>query len=132
MEFRSNERKPLTLHVVISYPGLGLVCGRTRDISLGGMFVETGQVILPRNQQVGLCFHLPMAGEDLLCVADARVVHNGQRGVGLGFRQMEKRTQEALREVLGLPAQRGAIHATAPARRPTRSPGELWEVLGGL
>ena len=121
MEFRSNERKPLALHVVISYPGLGLVCGRTRDVSLGGMFVQTGQVILPRNQQVGLCFHLPISGEDLLCVADARVVHNGVHGVGLGFRHMETRTHDALREVLGWPAVGFPVDADAPARPVARA-----------
>lgn len=135
MEFRSNERKPLALHVVISYPGLGLVCGRTRDVSLGGMFVETGQVILPRNQQVGLCFHLSMSGDDLLCVADARVVHNGTYGVGLGFRQMEKRIYEALRELLGRPAAEVPIDTARPGRQKTGvsiASGESWKAVGGL
>ena len=134
MEFRSNERKPLALHVVISYPGLGLVCGRTRDVSLGGMFVETGQVILPRNQQVGLCFHLSVSGDDLLCVADARVVHNGLHGVGLGFRHMEKRSHEALREVLGWPTAAVPINTGHAVRRPGRAGApspEAWEAGGG-
>jgi len=97
------------------------------------MFVETGQVILPRNQQVGLCFHLAVCGEDVLCVADARVVHNGSRGVGLGFRQMEQRTQEALRDVLGRPAADVSVNAAISGRRPARAggaSGESWEAAG--
>jgi len=134
VEFRSNERKPLALHVVISYPGLGLVCGRTRDVSLGGMFVETGQIILSRNQQVGLCFHVPVSGEDVLCVADARVAHTGMNGVGLSFRHTEKRTQSALREVMGWPTAGVSRHPKQSARKsqpPSADAPESWDAMGG-
>jgi hypothetical protein len=99
------------------------------------MFVETGQVILPRNHEVGLCFHVPVSGEDVLCVADARVVHTGARGVGLGFRHIDKRALNALRDVMGWSSGGDVVEVKGPGARPLPRDAievDSWESVGGV
>lgn len=42
MEQRWTERIPMAVDVMVIYPSLGLVRGKSKDIGLDGMFVETG------------------------------------------------------------------------------------------
>ena len=103
MNSRSSVRRRLALRVVLGYPKLGMLSGSTRDLSRGGMFVETGRVTLPRNERVRVYLYLPGPEEERFCVADARVVHSRRDGVGLAFEQLDEVTRSALSELVALP-----------------------------
>ncbi len=68
MNSRSSVRRRLALRVVLGYPKLGMLSGSTRDLSRGGMFVETGRVTLPRNERVRVYLYLPGPEEERFCV----------------------------------------------------------------
>ena len=83
MEHRCASRKLITLDVVVTYQALGLVQGRTMNISLGGMFIDTGCVDLPVNALMKASFYLTENGMHKSCSTDAMVMHSapGQAGV---------------------------------------------------
>ena len=93
----------MSLRVVLGYPKLGMLSGNTRDLSLGGLFVDTGRVTVPRDQMVRVYLHLPGPGTEHFCVADARVVHGRSGGVGLAFQQLDHQTRSALSELMAVP-----------------------------
>ena len=104
VDSRSSVRRRLALRVVLGYPKLGMLSGSTRDLSRGGMFVETGRVTVPRDEKVRVYLNLPGPEEERFCVADARVVHSRSGGVGLAFEQLDDVTRSALNELTRVPA----------------------------
>ncbi len=100
MEHRCSSRKPLMLDVVIGYNAIGLVQGRTRDVGLGGMFVETGCVELPVNAVVQASFILEKNGRKAACQAKALVVHNQSLGAGLMFNDLNDDLYSTLHDIL--------------------------------
>ncbi|HKK13083.1 MAG TPA: PilZ domain-containing protein [Gammaproteobacteria bacterium] len=100
IEHRWSERKPINMEVEIFYTPMGMVPGRTRDVSLEGMFVETGGVHLPRHARLEVTFRT--AGHQGPCEhrVPAYVVHGNERGVGLMLDHIEPRGFRALRYVL--------------------------------
>jgi hypothetical protein len=91
MEHRYAERRPLALDVVLSYRALGFVQGRTRDVSIGGMFVETGCIQLPVNAVVQASLVLsPENGVTSNFSTEAMVVHSKTDGSGLMFNDLDQ------------------------------------------
>lgn len=103
MDSRSSVRRRLELRVVLGYPKLGMLGGKTRDIGPGGMFVDTGRVTLPRDGQVRVYLYVPGPEVERFCVADARVVHSRSGGVGLAFQQLDDGTRSALNALVSVP-----------------------------
>jgi hypothetical protein len=85
MEQRWSLRKPVTFEVQVSHKCHPLIRGRSRNISLEGLFIETGIVILP----VGACIDVEFAlmiGEAWEQVRiPAVVVHRAGHGCGIVF-----------------------------------------------
>lgn len=101
MEHRCAERKPLELDVVLSYRALGFVQGRTRDVSLGGVFVETGCIQLPVNAVVQASFMLtPDSGAVRSCSTEAMVVHGNENGSGLMFNDLDDDFSGLLKQLM--------------------------------
>ncbi len=100
MEHRYAPRKPVALDVVITYQALGLVHGRTMNIGLGGMYIETGRVELPVNALIKTAFFLDEDGLRKPCSADAMVVHSCTYGAGLMFNDLDDELHVALRRLL--------------------------------
>ena len=100
MDSRSSMRRRLALRVVLGYPKLGMVSGCTRDLGLGGLFVDTGRVTLPRDAVVRVYLHLPGPEAEHFCVADARVVHSRGGGAGLAFHRLDDASRSALNEMM--------------------------------
>ncbi|USF86346.1 PilZ domain-containing protein [Candidatus Endoriftia persephone] len=100
MEHRCNQRKPMSINVVLNYRNLGLVTGRTRNLSLGGMFIDIGVIKLSRNAVVELSFPVACGSGTQQCKAKALVVHHGSDGVGLMFCEMDSKVRQMLRMVL--------------------------------
>ncbi len=99
MEHRWSPRKPLTVDVVIHYPPLGLVRARSHDISLDGMLVDTGRILLPPGEQVELCFR-PDENPGPYLHVDAEVIHTSPKGTGVLFRDYGPEVLLALKSLL--------------------------------
>lgn len=99
-DLRQDSRFELRLDVMLHYRPLGLLRARTRNVSLEGMFVEMGQIMLPKNVDVEITFSLPGTGRLQPHQLHARVVHSGRDGAGLAFLNYNLSTLRALRGVL--------------------------------
>ncbi len=99
MEHRWSLRKPYQRPVLLSSPQHGLVSVRSRDISLGGMYVETGALTLPLNTLVSVEFSL----DDSLLrefQLPALVVRRTANGAGLMFTEAAEEVVTALHRAL--------------------------------
>ena len=90
----------MSVDVVVNYRSLGLVKGRTRDIGLGGMFVETGRVNLPVNAMLDVSVLIEGAHGMSPFRTGAIVVHSAEGGVGLMFTDVPLKLKETLHEML--------------------------------
>lgn len=101
MEHRWSERKPIEMDVALYYAPVGTIAGKTRDVSLEGMYVQVPGVELPVHAELEVSFtthngggaprehHLP-----------AYVVHGNDSGVGLMLRHVDYGDFYALRYML--------------------------------
>lgn len=86
MEHRLSLRMPLTMNVAIYYNGLGLLQGRSLDVSRHGMFVATGPMILPLHAIVDIAFPLESGKySEPPQRTPAMVVRLTNEGIGLMF-----------------------------------------------
>lgn len=91
MEHRCATRRPFACDVVLSYRALGFVQGRARDLSMGGMYVETGCIQLPVNAVVEASFMLEHeTGQMGSCSTQAMVIHTKEGGSGLMFNESDQ------------------------------------------
>lgn len=100
MENRWSMRRPLALDVRLSYRGWEFRSCKTRDIGLGGLFVETGNVPLPKYAPVELIF--TRRGKRLKARRSikARVVRVAETGVGLIFRDFDVDAFRTIQDIL--------------------------------
>lgn len=101
MERRWTERTPINVTVDLVCAGMQAGECRTRDIGLGGVFVEVpGATYLAAETPVELIFKLG-AGEVLTKHRiNARVVRVAADGVGMMFRDFDASAFRSLQEVL--------------------------------
>ena len=86
MEHRLSLRTPLTMNVAIYYNGLGLLQGRSLDVSRHGMFVATGPMVLPLHAIVDVAFPLQSGKRSGIPQRPpAMVVRLTGEGIGLMF-----------------------------------------------
>jgi len=86
MEHRLSLRTPLMMNVAIYYNGLGLLQGRSLDVSRHGMFVVTGPMVLPLHAIVDVAFPLESGKRGKVPQrTPAMVVRLANEGVGLMF-----------------------------------------------
>ena len=82
MDHRWYERTNMRLTVAIHDASIGLIIGRTRDISREGMFVELPNVVLD-DDLVTLSLTSPQKGASPVTDVLAQVVYRTDKGVGL-------------------------------------------------
>lgn len=104
VEKRWSERKPIRMSVMLHYEPLGSVEGKTRDISLEGMFVEIPDPALPLHAEVEVSFVTHEANATHHHRVPAYVVHSNERGVGLMIRHVDYQNFHALRDMLEVAA----------------------------
>jgi hypothetical protein len=110
MEHRYATRRPFTCDVVLSYRALGFVQGRTRDLSLGGVFVETGCIQLPVNAVVEASFMLEHdSGRMGSRSTRAMVVHTKEGGSGLMFNELDQEFSHLLQDLFYSQASGGGM-----------------------
>lgn len=131
MEHRWSNRRPLDGEVALSHPRYGFVRGTVRDISIGGMFVETGRIGLPVNTPVVVSFRLQSGSQSDHYRLHAMVVRTAERGAGLMYLDSSADTIRPLREMLYGPpaAAEPASVGTLPAW-PAGGPGITADITG--
>ncbi len=84
-ERRGNIRIESNLDVALYYNSLVLLSCRARDISLGGVFVDTGGQLLPQSTKIDVRFDASVDGQYRYHQLQAEVMHIKDQGVGLKF-----------------------------------------------
>lgn len=100
VEHRWSSRKPLAMDVSLYYPPLGMLNGKTRNISLEGMFVELEGVHIPPQSRLEIAFTSSARGKTTEHRLPAYVVHEGDDGIGLMLQHVGYREFDALRYML--------------------------------
>lgn len=114
MEHRWSARCFLGGEVTVSHPRYGILHAVLRDISLGGMFVETGRVELPVNAPVVVSFALQNGGYSSHHRLHAMVVRAADDGAALMYLDSSADTIRPLRRMLyGLPGESTVLEGSA-------------------
>ncbi|MCF6281964.1 MAG: PilZ domain-containing protein [Candidatus Polarisedimenticolaceae bacterium] len=96
MEHRFNQRKEMSLDVMINHQGLGLVNAQSTNISMGGMFIDTGRIRLPSNSAIKIFFTLDTECNNRTHDISAIVVRSTEHGVAIMFDGMSDHCNSAL------------------------------------
>lgn len=107
-ERRKTPRKSMAMDVALYYGGLGMLRGVTRDISMNGMFIETGPIKLPVNVPVDIVFGVGDGKQSAQHRLSAMIVRSVETGVGAMFRNMESGGEQALQYLMAPPAAQAA------------------------
>jgi len=100
MEQRWSLRKPVTLEVKVVYKCHPVVLGRSINISLEGLFIETGIMILPVGSCIEVEFGL-MADTQLEEVRmPSVVVHRNRVGCGIAFQTFNGKAFRVIEQLL--------------------------------
>lgn len=100
VEHRWSSRKEISLNVNLYYPPIGMINGRTRNVSLEGMFIDLEGVRIPAQARLEVAFTAELHGRCTEHRLPAYVVHAGENGVGLMLQHVGYREFDALRYML--------------------------------
>jgi len=100
IEHRWSSRKNINIDVSLYYPPLGMISGKTRNISLEGMFVDLEGVNIPPQARLEICFTAKIHGSAAEHRLPAYVVHGSDQGIGLMLQHVGYREFDALRYML--------------------------------
>jgi len=100
MEHRFHQRAAIEVEAAVFHRGSFAALGQTRDLSLGGAFVQTGPLSFCRHTPLEIELALP--GEESLgpLRLPAFVVHSHPQGAGLMFLNIDAENRAAIRRVL--------------------------------
>ncbi len=101
MEHRWSRRNVTDMEAILQYPPLGLVRGTVRDVSPGGMFIETAPVTLQINTPIDVTVKPSKGLATVAYRLQAVVVWVGRGGAGLMFRAFDGPGYRALGDLLG-------------------------------
>lgn len=100
IEHRWSSRKNININVNLYYPPVGMINGKTRNISLEGMFVDLKGADIPPQARLEICFTAETQGKPIEHRLPAYVVHGSEQGVGLMLQHVGYREFDALRYML--------------------------------
>lgn len=100
MEQRWSTRTPIKLDVDLAYDEKEVEGCATRDIGMGGVFLEMQRLMPPVDTMVDLIFKVGPLDRQTKHKIKARVVRVVDDGVGLMFRDFDAGSFRALQEVL--------------------------------
>jgi hypothetical protein len=100
VEHRWSSRKAISMDVNLYYPPVGMINGKTRNISLEGMFVDLEGTQIPAQARLEICFTAETHGRATEHRLPAYVVHGNDRGIGLMLQHVGYREFDALRYML--------------------------------
>lgn len=99
VEQRWSQRRDVSLSVDVLLNGEVVTSCQSRDVGLGGVFIETDSHRLMSDYDYELCFSLGqknMAKQKL----KAKVVRNAEDGYGLMFKDFDTNSFRALQEIM--------------------------------
>lgn len=100
MEHRCSERLPLVLPALIHRQEHPIVIGKTRNVGLEGMFIETDPAVLTSNMCLEVVLvHKTSAGARRLYLPVV-IAHCAEDGAGLMFRSLSSEAEQTLRTLL--------------------------------
>lgn len=99
MERRWTIRTKLSVDVDIFYAGK-VTSWKTRDIGLGGVFVETDSAYVEQDENIDLVFNLQTPEDQEQSTIRAKVVRLEERGAGLMFKDFDAAAFRALQKVM--------------------------------
>lgn len=91
-ERRWISRKPFNTGVILNTPGIGLIQAETRDVSYGGVRLDTAPLVLSPNSKVRVTFVMREGAWVTRRAIDARVAYTNGRGCGLVFEEFHRDT----------------------------------------
>lgn len=100
IEHRWSSRQQINLDVNLYYPPIGTISGRTRNISLEGMFVDLKGVRIPAQARLEVAFTAERHGKCIEHRLQACVAHEGEDGIGLMLKHVGYPEFDALRCML--------------------------------
>jgi len=100
IEHRWSSRRKIDLDVNLHYPPVGTINGKTRNISLEGMYVDLKGVRIPPQARLEISFTAETRGRPIEHRLPAYVVHSRDGGVGLMLQHVGYREFDALRFML--------------------------------
>lgn len=98
---RWSARKSVALNVAIYYNRLGLLPCKTMDMSMEGMFIDTGRITLSTDAKVDAVLTSHYGSESQQLRLPAKIVRVNAEGAGLRFHNFDSDTYYFLREILG-------------------------------
>ncbi len=99
-ERRWNFRKPLNSGVILNSLGIRVIQAETRDVSYGGMRVDTAPLVLSPNSKVRVTFVMREGAWVTRRAIDARVAYTNGRGCGLVFEEFHRDTFSFLHRLM--------------------------------
>ena len=104
MENRWSDRRDLCLGVDIMHHGEKLTSCQSRDVGLGGAFLDLedvySQKLLQQDSDVELVFHLFDGQEETKHALRARIIRLDDDGVGLKFHEFDTGVFRSLQEIM--------------------------------
>lgn len=100
MEQRWSTRTPVKLNVDVAYDDKEVEDCVTRDIGMGGVFLEMAQLVPATDTMVELTFKVGPTDRRTRHKLKAKVVRAASDGIGLMFRDFDAGSFRALQEVL--------------------------------
>ncbi len=101
-ERRWNVRLPVAINIVIYYSGLGLIQGKTKNISLDGAYIETGRISLHHAGELELILYDPHDCSEQQRVR-ARIARLDDHGAGLVFQDIPLAAYDLIRKAMSRP-----------------------------
>lgn len=102
MDNRWSNRKNLDISVDVYRQGDKLATGRSRDVGLGGAYLDSVQAghNLRIDNQVELVFHLIEDSNEIKYALHARVVRIDEEGIGLKFHDFDTGVFRSLQQIM--------------------------------
>ena len=133
MEHRLYPREPASYQAIVTYPPLGLVLGKVRDISRTGMSIDTSPITLNVDTPVKVTVRFQENGRERLSRFDALVVWAKDGRAGLTYRSNDQTHSEpgqVLRRGLSdtniIPEQSRVLRSVALNRLLEKGSRPLW------
>ena len=101
-ERRWNQRLPVAMNIIIYYSGLGLIQGKTKNLSLDGAYIDTGRISLHQGGELELILYDPEDCSEQQRVR-ARIARLDDHGAGLVFRDIPLGAYDLIRKVMNRP-----------------------------
>lgn len=99
-EKRWSARRATVLTVDVHYQGKQYIGCRTRDIGLGGMFIEFQPSGLAPGRDIHIALKIDRAGNSERRRFKARVAHSSDSGFGLAFETFDRDDFHILQDLL--------------------------------